>query len=87
MIQAMQFKYTSHQVARSARPDAETIDKFYLIKNVLLLRATYQIKVLMLKAVEKRKKLIIKVPSRCKFHKSLRELIKTIGSTVKREEL
>jgi len=63
----MEFKYTRHQVARSARPDAEQFNKLYLIKSVGTLRATYQIKLLALKAAEKKIKLILRVPPTCKF--------------------
>jgi hypothetical protein len=37
----MQFKYTKHQVARGALPDAQFGDKIYLVKKVSRLRATY----------------------------------------------
>ena len=83
----MQLKYTRHQVPRGARPDAETLDKIYLIKNVSTLRATYQIKLLTFKAAETRKKLMLKVPKACQFHASLKELIKMTGTTMKREDL
>jgi hypothetical protein len=83
----MQLKYTRHQVPRGTRPDAETLDKIYLIKNVSTLRATYQIKLLTFKAVEDRKKLVLKVPEVCRFHASLKDLIKRSGSTIKREGL
>jgi hypothetical protein len=83
----MEFKYTRHQVPRGSRPDAETIDKIYLIKNVSLLRATYQIRLLAFKAVESRKKLILKVPPTCQCHVSLEALIKMTGKTIKWEAL
>jgi hypothetical protein len=83
----MQFKFTRHQVPRGARPDAETTDKIYLIKNVLTLRATYQVKLLTYKAEESRKKLVLKVPKECQFHSSLKELVKLTGKIIKREDL
>jgi hypothetical protein len=83
----MQFKFTRHQVPRGARPDAETTDKIYLIKNVLTLRATYQVKILTYKAGESRKKLVLKVPKECQFHSSLKELVKLTGKIIKREDL
>jgi hypothetical protein len=81
----MQFRYTRHQVPRGSRPDAETLDKIYLIKNVSVLRATYQVKLLTFKAVEIGKKLILKVPKECQFDASLKELIKATEKTVQRE--
>lgn len=83
----MQLKYTRHQVPRGSRPDAETIDKIYLIKNVSMLRATYQIRLLVLKAMESRKKLVLKVPQSCQFHGSLKDLIKITRNSIRREAL
>ena len=68
-------------------PDAETIDKIYLIKRVSVLRATYQVRLLVLKAIQTHKKLVLKVPRTCQFHTSLKELIKLTGRTIKREDL
>lgn len=83
----MELKYTRHQVPRGSRPDAETIDKIYLVKNVTMLRATYQIRLLVFKAVESHKKFMLKVPPACQFHPSLKSLIKMTGKTIKREDL
>ena len=83
----MKFNYTRHQVARGSRPDAETGEKNYLIKNVSVLRATYQIRLLAFAAVESRKKLILKVPKSCQFHTTLKDLIKTSGTTIRRENV
>jgi hypothetical protein len=52
-----------------------------------MLRATYQIRFLVFKAVESHKKLMLKVPPSCQFHASLKGLIKMNGKTVKREDL
>jgi hypothetical protein len=83
----MELKYTSHQVPRSSLPDAETIDKIYLIKNVSKLRATYQIRLLTFKAVKTYKTLVLKVPRTCEFDTSLRRLIRETGRTIEREDL
>lgn len=83
----MEFRYTRHQVPRGSRPDAEAIDKIYLIKNVSVLRATYQIRLIVFKALDSQKKLILKVPRSCRFHISLKDLIKMTGKVVKREDL
>lgn len=83
----MQVKYTRHQVPRNSRPDAETFDKLYVIKNVSMLRATYQINFLALKAIEAHKKLVLVVPKSCQFHASLKELIHMNGKIIKREEI
>lgn len=83
----MEPKYTRHQVPRGSRPDAETIDRIYLIKNVSTFRATYQVKLLAFKAVQTYKKLVLKVPPTCQLHTSLKDLIKLTGNAIKREEL
>ncbi|MCK8500173.1 MULTISPECIES: hypothetical protein [Myxococcus] len=83
----MTFKYTRHQVPRGTRPDAEINDKLYLIKKVSVLRATYQIRLLAFRAVEIRKRLVLVVPKHCKFHSSLKTLIRTTGRTIQREAM
>jgi hypothetical protein len=83
----MEFKYTRHQVPRGSRPDAETIDKVYLVKNLSLLRATYQVRMLAFRAMESHKLLVLKVPGTCKFDRTLKDLIKATGKTIKREDL
>jgi hypothetical protein len=82
----MEFKYTRHQVARSARPDAEAFNRMYLIKNVSKLRATYQIRLLSFKAVEDGTTLVIRVPSSCEFDGSLRKLMKLCKKSIVRED-
>ena len=82
----MELRLTRYQVPRGSRPDAETMNKIYVIKNVTMLRATYQIRLLLFKALEDHKKLVLKVPRACRFHVSLKELIKMTGKTVIRED-
>ena len=83
----MELKYTRHQVPRGSRPDAETTDKIYLIKNVSTLRATYQVRLLAFKALQSQKGLIIRVPRSCRFDSSLEGLIKGTGKIIRREDL
>jgi len=83
----MELQYTRHQMPRGSLPDAETIDKIYLVKNVSIFRATYQVKLLAFKATQTHKKLILTVPRNCQFHPSLKELINLTGKTIKREDL
>lgn len=56
---------TKHQVARRARPDAETHDRLYLLKKVGSLRATYQIRALLQRAEQARMRLVLRVPRAC----------------------
>lgn len=68
----MNYRYTKQQVARGTRADAESNDALYLLKNVRLLRLTYQIRLLAFRAQETRRKLIIRIPLGGKLHPSLR---------------
>ena len=81
----MVFRYTGHQVPRGARPDAETYDKLYLIKNVSELRATYQVRLLAYRAQQEGKKLVIRLPKGAKQHSSLRMLRRECGNRIKVE--
>ena len=83
----MESTHTRHQVPRGTRADAETNDKIYLIKNVAMLRATYQVRLLAFKATQTYKKLVLKVPRSCEFHSSLKNLVKVTGKTINREDL
>jgi len=77
---------TRHQVPRGTMADAEKFNRLYLIKNVMTLRATYQIRLLTYRAVTEGLKLVLKVPSACEFQPSLLELIKKTGNTILRED-
>lgn len=81
----MEFRNTRHQVARSAMPDTEILNRMYLIKNVSTLRATYQIRLLAFRAVEQKKHLVIRVPAACTFDRSLLDLMKLCKGRVSRE--
>ena len=83
---SMDYRSTRHQVARTARPDAEASGKLYLIKNVRHLRATYQIRLLAVLAAESGRRLVLKVPADCRYSPSLRELVKASG-VIRREAL
>jgi hypothetical protein len=83
----MEVKYTKHQVARGAAPDGERFNVMYLVKNVPKLRATYQIRVLAFRAVEKKMKLVLRVPASCEFDDSLQGLIRVTGNAVLREDM
>lgn len=67
-------RYTPHQVARGTRADAEKGDRLYLLKNVSMLRATYQIRLLLYMAQVARKKLVLRVPKICKLASDMTEL-------------
>lgn len=81
----MEFKYTKHQTVRGTRPDDESFDKIFLIKNLSELRATYQVRMLAYMAFKKGKKLVIQLPKGAKLHSSLKELKKNSPSVIKVE--
>jgi hypothetical protein len=81
----IEFRYTSHQVARGARPDAVSGNKWYLIKNPSLLRLTYQIRLLTFMAQERRTRLIIVVPKTTSLSSDLKEHIRANREAVKVE--
>lgn len=82
----MEQTHTRHQVPRSTMPDAERLNIMYLVKNVRRLRPTYQIRLLAFRAVDQRKRLIIKVPARCEFSEGLEDLLGKCDGRVIRED-
>ena len=81
----MEFSYTKHQTARSAKADAEVGDKVYLIKSVSKLRLTYQIKMLTYMAQTREKKFIIRLPKEAKIHASLNDFVRDMNGLIKIE--
>ena len=75
-------RYTRHQVPRGALPDAEQDDKIYLFKNVSTLRATYQVRLLVFRAAQTGKRLVVRVPRACKLHPTLAALRREAGKAL-----
>ncbi len=67
-------RFTRYQVPRASRPDADGHDRFYLFKKVSILRATYQIRLLLSKAEALGKRLELRVPPGCKLAPDLMAL-------------
>ena len=84
---SMKYRYTSHQVARGARADAECNDAYFLLKNVSLLRLTYQIRLLAFRAKDQGRKLVIRVPAGCKVHPTLGDFQKEHAKVVRIEKV
>ncbi len=80
---SFEYQYTQSQVARGTRADAETWDALVLFKRCSLLRATYEVRLLTYLAASSGKKLIIELPKGAKLDKSLQELRRVSGSTIK----
>ena len=83
----VEFRYTKHQVARGVRADAESFDKFFLLKNVSKMRLTYQVRLLTFRASESKKKVIIQVPKQCKIHASLRDFVQEFPKAIRIERV
>lgn len=71
----MDFKHTKHQVARGTRPDAIEGDTLILLKRLGLLRATYQVRLLIFMAHQQQLKLRIMLPKAAKLDPALRALV------------
>jgi hypothetical protein len=78
---------SDHLPPRGTRPDAETSEKIYLIKRVATLRATYQVRLLLFRAVQQGKKLVLVVPAACRFDDTLGELLRERPAAAEREDL
>lgn len=83
----MDFIYTKHQTPRGAKPDDEVGIQIYLIKNVSMLRLTYQIKMLAYMANIKNKQFVIQLPKEAKIHASLKDFIREYSKFVKVERV
>jgi hypothetical protein len=60
-------RFTGHQVPRGTMADIETHDRIYVLKTASTLHATYQVRLLLFKAVKTGKKLVLRVPKSCKL--------------------
>jgi hypothetical protein len=74
------------QRPRGTRADAQGATDLILIKNVSVLRATYQIRLLAFMAMKEQKTLRLIVPATCWFDASLNELIQLTGC-IRREAI
>jgi len=72
----VEFAMTKRHVARGSRPDAEVNNKMYLIKKVSELRITYQIRLLLYRAIQEGTKLVLDVPKSCELSAPLKALVK-----------
>lgn len=68
-------RYTRHQVQRASRPDAVTGRRCYLIKNVPLLRLTYQVRLLADIAEQRLMLLVLVLPPRAELSDDLRRFV------------
>ncbi len=83
----MEYKFTKHQIPRGSLPDAESHDKIFLFKNVSLLHATYQIRILTYLAQQKKKSLVIRVPEHFKPFSTLKAFLNEHKGLIKIEKV
>jgi hypothetical protein len=83
----MEYRYTRHQLARGARPDAVSGDEWYLFKNVSELRLTYQIRLLTFLAKERGVRLIVRAPKTTRLSTDLWTFVKANSPTLKIERV
>jgi hypothetical protein len=76
-----------HALARGVRPDAEAPGRVYLVKQVAVLRATYQIRLLAFLAAERGSELVLRVPASCRFDPGLEALARAAAGRIRREDL
>lgn len=82
----MKYRYTRHQVARGSKADAEKGDTLYLLKYLTSLRLTYQIQLLTFLAKDNGGKLVIRLPSNCFVHPTLRAFQKEHSKVLRIEK-
>lgn len=84
----MDFRYTRHQVARGARPDAtDGGNNWVLLKFVSELHLTYQIRLLTFAAGQEGARLTIRVPKACRLSRPLRDFVKDNKARVRVEKV
>jgi hypothetical protein len=78
----MEFRYTRHHVTRGTRADIVVANRLYLIKNVCVMHATYQVRLLAYRARLEGMTLVINLPAGCKIGPTLRRLRKALTGTI-----
>lgn len=73
-LHEIEFAVSRRQLPRGSLPDFQSDKEMCLFKNVTELRATYQIRLLLYRAVSEGKKLIVEVPEACVLSAPLAEL-------------
>ena len=81
------YRYTSHQVARGSRPDAVSGNMWYLFKKVSELRLTYQIRLLTFLAADSGARIVIRLPKSSRLSEDLQEFVKVHNSVLRIEKV
>jgi hypothetical protein len=80
----IELRYTVHQVPRGARPDAVGSGRWYLIKNVPLMRLTYQVRLLACMAQQNSARLVVILPPGARVSKDMRAYVRENAVTIQR---
>ncbi len=78
----MEYRRTSRDLARGARPDGVADRRWYLVKNTSRLRLTYQIRLLTFACLESERTLTLAVPRSCVLSADLRRFVRENHLTV-----
>lgn len=73
---AVAIRYTRNNIARGCHPDVVTDDRCYLIKNVPLMRLTYQVRLLTHLAESRAVMLVIRLPAGSRLSRDLRRFVR-----------
>jgi len=72
----MKLRYSAHQVPRGSRPDAVGSGSWYLIKNVPLMRLTYQVRLLAYMAQRNSARLVVVLPPGARVSKDMQAFVR-----------
>jgi len=79
------YRHTKHQVARGSRPDAVADGNLILAKFPTILRATYQIRMLLFVAVKNDVKLVLRLRRETRLSPALLDLMREHGKHIRTE--
>lgn len=80
----IEFRRTRHQVPRAARPDAVKGGRWYLIKNLPVMRLTYQVRLLAFMAQQNSARLVIVLPATALLSPDMRVFARSHAVVVER---
>jgi hypothetical protein len=82
----VELRYTVHQVPRGSRPDAVGPGRWYLIKNVPLMRLTDQVRLLAYLAEQNSAPLVVVLPPAARVSKDLKAFVRANPVVIQRAE-
>jgi len=73
----LELRYTKRRVPRATRPDAVSGKRCYLIKNVPIMRLTYQVRLAAALAQQRSLRLVVVLPKRSRLSGDMRRFVAT----------